>query len=282
MSAQLRERAASLAAQVRDYAKELDSARRALEVLASEDGWRDAGRRGKCVKALHACASHEPPDLRAFLAPLEDAVAGFLADRRRSFLDELIATAKAQNLACTMLGQQPPVVDLAGIQAEVDFDRESVELSYAREPLARVGFDAMAVLQERAARAAELAAVWPGAEVLFEALESAWRARLGREGKAPGERVHLVDLLPELVIEYERRGLRQSGTLSRAGLAFCLDRLARDGALERAGRRLELSTATGGSTKDKKRVLFLTAGMGGGQYYLAVRFVQAAGSGVVP
>ncbi|MCB9883063.1 MAG: hypothetical protein H6832_17050 [Planctomycetes bacterium] len=268
MTEALQRRAHELATALRDYAKELDKRRKALEALSDPAVWNERGTRERAYKAL--ASDTMPPALEAFVDELGQGIRDFVHERRQTFVDRFFDVAKERSLTLTEMGQQPPVFDAGGVQVEIDFDKEEAHLSYGREPLCKTALEPVHILDARKQETERLEASWPGADVMFDAFASAYRARLGRENKPAGERVFLVDLLPELQLEASLRGLR--GVIEdKAALAYCLDRLAREGALEREGQRIELGTATGGSTKDKKRVVFLRHGLGGGQYYLTAR-----------
>ena len=280
MLGELRERAKAFAFEAHKYTKEVDKVRKALEALATEAAWADGAQRKRCIKAIVGASELRAPVLDAFGEALQQGSEQFASELRRTFLDALVAEVERRKLAWQSVGQQPPVLDLAGISVTLDWDKECAALAYGREPLAKVSLVVGEVLSAREEQIDRLRSVWPGPDVFFAALDSAYRARAGREAKRPGERVHLVDLIPELLVEYELRGLRSPKTIfGRAELAYCLDRLAREGGLEQGQRRLELGTATGGSTKDKRQVLFLQAGMGGGQYYLSVCVAPTSGDG---
>ncbi|MDP6424367.1 MAG: hypothetical protein QGG14_06460 [Planctomycetota bacterium] len=278
MSGELRERVAATAASLRCYVKESEKARKALEALAVEQSWDDGAQCSKYVAAVRALAAAPPPDLGAISDELAAACDAQRRALRQTLLDRLIGAAEAENIEWRRIGDQPPVLNVGGIRVELDYDKQEARLAYAKEPLARCVLDPCQILEARCDQIARLTLAWPGADELFEAIESAYRARLGREAKPFGERVNLVDLVAELVVEYERRGLCKNATIGRAELAYALDRLAREGGLARHGHRLELGTATGGSTRDKKRVLFLASGLGGGQFYLTLRFAAAVGA----
>ena len=114
-------------------------------------------------------------------------------------------------------------------------------------------------------------------EVFVEHLWLAYRRCLLTEKKPVGERVELVDLLPELAmlnqgprfkLDPTRENFRPYG---KVRLAFDLARLRKSGTLTHQGYRLSLGTATIGTTRQKDRVLYLEEG-GRGQYYLSLAF----------
>lgn len=285
MSEEIQARARELAAALKARGKEIEKARKALEELGGGTAFRDAAARKRARKAIEDCGAGGLPDLAGFVTDLDQAARGHKQEMRLSFVDALLEAAAKESLPTRKLGDQPPVYDLGGMACTIDFDKEEARLGYAREAVARLPLDGERILEARQQALDKLTEAWPGKEAFFEAAWSAWRGRLGREGKPAGERVHIVDLLPELTLEYAERklwrGKKQEGLrpMTRQELAFCLDRLAHEGGLQHGNLRLELGTATGGSTKDKKNVLFLEAGMGGGQYYLSLRFVPQPGGG---
>lgn len=285
MSEEIQARARELATALKTRGKEIEKARKALEELGVGGALRDAGVRKRARKAIQDCAGGSSPDLAGYLAELDQAVKAWQQELRMSFVDSLLQAASAESLPTRKLGDQPPVYDLGGMACTIHFDKEEAELSYSRESVARLPLDPARILEARQENLEKLTEAWPGSEAFFEAAWSAYRGRLGREGKPLGERIHIVDLVPELTLEFAERKLwktnRREGprAMTRLDLAFCLDRLAHEGGLQQGSLRLELGTATGGSTKDKKNVLFLEAGMGGGQYYLSLRFVKQPGGG---
>ena len=286
MSDEIKKRAQESADRLGEHARELDKLRKALAALGGDAAWDDRAARRRAVDAmrralddeagLFATLSDAKSQLGDFFGELEPALEAHAQTRRARFLDDFVAAISEAGLQYRELGQQPPVLDVQGVQITIDFDKESASLAYGREPLAKSALDAPELLRVRKEQVRRLKASFPGPQDFFAAIDAAYRARVGREGRTTGDRVDLVDLLPELAVEYELRSwLGQGASIGRAELAFGLDRLAREGVLEQGGRRIELGSATGGTTRDKKRVLFLQAGLGGGQYYLSLRVTEA-------
>ncbi|MEZ5990413.1 MAG: hypothetical protein R3F30_15125 [Planctomycetota bacterium] len=280
MTQDFRDRARELATVCQARAKELDRLGRALAAVADEAGFRDPARRRKLAKELRDARllAEVTTDLGELGPALAEAERAWRQELHMGFVDRLLEAAAARGLEPRRLGDRPPVWGLGGLAVELDLDKEQALVSYAREEVARCALDPAAILDAVDEARAGLEAWWPGPERFFDALAAAWGARLGREGRPAGERVALVDLCDELAVELARRGLGPGKDLQpfpRVALAACLDRLAREGALQQGRLRLELGTATGGTTKDKRNVLFLEAGMGGGQYYLSLRFAPA-------
>lgn len=279
---ELRVEFGELAASVKEFGRDVEKLRKALDGLADSETWQNPTARKRCVQVLRDAASFEVPQVKSLLESLQPALREHRVRLRERFFADLEARLHEEGTSMRKIGDQPPVYDLSGLTLTLDFEKETASLSYAREEITKVPLDADLVLHAREELQGALQEGWCGSEAFFEALLSAYRARLGREGKPPGERIQLVKLCTELGVEYANRGLwpsKQKGlrTFERVELAFCLDLLAREGKLQQGKHRLELGTATGGSTKDKKQVLFLEAGMGGGQYYLSLRFVNGQG-----
>jgi hypothetical protein len=104
---------------------------------------------------------------------------------------------------------------------------------------------------------------------------------LAARGHTLGERVDLVDLRLPLALlrtgadRWRRIELAKTPSYERYQLAYQLQRLRKDQLLEKGGLRLDLGSATGGSTRQKHNVLFIPRAGGDGQYYLSLRFVKA-------
>ena len=118
------------------------------------------------------------------------------------------------------------------------------------------------------------------AERFIGQIFEAYAVRLHRTGQPLGTRLDLVDVLPELafVLQGERFWTNPQREnfhpYSRVQFAYDLGRLRRAGRLSHKGLRMSLGSATGGSTKQKDRVLYLEDDRGSGQYYLSIRFAK--------
>ena len=191
---------------------------------------------------------------------------------------QLREAAESAQLTCTMIGDSPPTLRLDPILVELDFKKGEAVLGYARLELARVPLDSDQILRERARQLAALDSEFDPADYLARLYE-AYRRALGLQKW--GERVDLVDLLPELafLLQSERFRKEPSKELfrpySRVRFAYDLARLRKSRQLEHLGARLSLGTATLGSTRDKSRVLYLEEAQQG-QYYLSLAFQGAS------
>jgi hypothetical protein len=86
--------------------------------------------------------------------------------------------------------------------------------------------------------------------------------------------VDLVDTLAPLAWLLDPSSGRKTTPYPRHMLAYQLYRLQREAHLQHEGLRLELGTATGGSTRHKAKVLFVPSSHTEGFYYLSLRFVS--------
>ncbi len=115
-------------------------------------------------------------------------------------------------------------------------------------------------------------------EEFFDALLAAYREELARRNEPAGERVVITDLLPRVAFQFQTDRFRSDPVAGlyrnygRARLAYDLSRLRREGVFARHGWRLNLGTATGASTQDKKKVLYVAEAPEQGQYYLTLWF----------
>lgn len=193
---------------------------------------------------------------------------------------QLREAAEAAGVACQPLGGEPPTFSLAPFTVEFDFKKGEAVLSYARMEAGRVPLDASRILAERARLAASLETEFDAAEYL-KMLINAYRRQLISAGLSWGERVDLVDVLPELAFLQQSERFRKDPNkeafkpYGKLRFAYDLARLRRSRQLELGGARLQLGTATLGSTRNKDRVMFLEEA-GQGQFYLSVSFSGSA------
>ncbi|MFN3199420.1 MAG: hypothetical protein ACE366_13535 [Bradymonadia bacterium] len=225
----------------------------------------------KALDALSAlsCAPIEQATVDALKGAIEQARGAW----RMQFLNGLKAEAQSQGVAFARLTQSE--VRLGEATAVLDLDKGVAKVCYAREPLTEVSAEPRALVSGVGKAMAELTSGGFDAAEVFEQITGAYRALLGRKSLPGGERVFLVDLIPELLPArqsdafWKRQDPRRLITVTRARLAWELDQLQKARALEQGGWRIVLGTATAGSASQKKKVLFLESGPGGGQYYLS-------------
>ena len=192
--------------------------------------------------------------------------------RRSRFASELKEGCAREGVELRVITKDPLELRLSPLGLLVDFDADHADLVFGRERLARCPARAEAVLAARREALATLEGKGWDPKAFFSALQLAWR-RLG-EGW-----VELSEILPELALALQSKRFRQDPTARnfdpypRVQLIYDLWRLRRDRQLSQGGRRLSLGPATGGSTRDKRRVFWLEDAAGNGQYHLTLRFV---------
>jgi hypothetical protein len=220
------------------------------------------------VAALRA-AMDALPATGDLAAALDEAGARWRLTR----LSALKAAAGEAGLAFQQLTSDEVRVGEATVTLRLD--QGTAEVKYARESLAAVPADGHAIVQEVRRQLAALAEASPEPAAVFDQLASAYKALLARKDLRFGERVELVEMLPELFLLRQPAGFwakpdpKKLRPMTRAQLAYDLDRLQQARALSRDGLRIVLGTATGGSAARKNQVLFLESGGAGGQYYLS-------------
>lgn len=182
-----------------------------------------------------------------------------------------------------MLTENPPEYRIPPFSARLDTHTMEVTLLYSRQEICQVAARPEAILEAAARAEKDLTARQDTPEQLFTLMLQAYRAVLGILGRAPGERVELADLLPQLALARQGRGFVQDPSpqrfrpYPRSRFLFDLARLRAARLLEQGGVRMDLGTATGDSVKRKSRVFYLEGPDGQGQYYLSVRFVPVRG-----
>ncbi|MFP4599792.1 MAG: hypothetical protein ACLFVJ_16150 [Persicimonas sp.] len=200
---------------------------------------------------------------------------------RMKFVQKLEILAGQRGLGLDKVSESPLVYHAEPLTFEIDFDAGSARVLFGHEPIAEVAMKPAALLDAREQAVEDLEARALDAEAFFDRLHDAYRTVLVADHAEFGERVDLVDVLvPLAVLGAERKRWRREGTdalepFGRVLLAYQLAGLRAEGVLERNGLRLELGAATGGTTRDKRDVLFVPVGAKGGQYYGSLRFTKA-------
>ncbi|MBI3927400.1 MAG: hypothetical protein HY319_17815 [Armatimonadetes bacterium] len=194
---------------------------------------------------------------------------------------ELGEAAASAGIEFATLTTDPPTYRLAPFTVEARFGKGLAVLSYAREALGETELDGAAILRarKRFLQALEGEAFDP--QSYFDQLQTAYRRVKAQSDARPGERVELVELLPELAFLMQSPKFRSNPVrenfrpYGKVRLAYDLARLKRSGTLGKDGVRLTLGTATIGTTRKKDRVLYLEDFGGRGQYYLSIAFQRS-------
>lgn len=281
---ELRDRLSAFSDRADEHFKRLSALRKACKQLLSNKGPFEPGLLADQLAAFEK-APLDGGQLEAERTDLLDAMAARLERTRKalrmSAVGALYRAAASAGLELRKVAEVPPTFFLAPVVVELDFEASSARILYAREVVTNTPLDPAAVL---AGRREVMASIRQGAldspdffDMLRRAYELVGQVRQVR----PGGRVDLVDLMVPLamlragVAKWRTLGDRKISPIPRHLLAYQLQRLRKDGLLEKDGVRLDLGVATGATTKKKRDVLFLPSPDGEGQYYLSIRFIKS-------
>lgn len=183
------------------------------------------------------------------------------------FPAELKQQAAAFRLVPRLIAESPEEWRLGPATVVVDRRRGTAQIRYAREPLARARCEAADVLSGWRRALDRLAAESLAPDQFLPALSQAYAQLLAEAGRAQGDRVALVDLVPAVARAAGRR------SYSRAQFAWDIARLRRERRLQHEGRRVLLDVATGAAGVQRRRVVWIEDESGAGQYYADFRLV---------
>ncbi|NOZ85320.1 MAG: hypothetical protein GXP49_03475 [Deltaproteobacteria bacterium] len=201
------------------------------------------------------------------------------AEHRRRLGKELKESFESGGFNARLVSDNPPSFKVGRFEIELNLDKMEAGISFCREPLRKVQAKPEKIMDAltREKRLIETSAVEQGR--FFDAILNAYKASLALYSGRMGDRVDLVDLLPQVAFMLQPDKFKEHPTkerfisYSRVQFIFDLNRLRESGLLTKSGFRLDLGTATGDSTRKKGRVFFLEDANGEGQYYLSARFV---------
>ncbi|MBN1336491.1 MAG: hypothetical protein JXB39_11070 [Deltaproteobacteria bacterium] len=238
----------------------------------------ERGDETRLARALERIRTNPEPCVDPEVAEAQAWLANRRATRRERFAVELRAACEREGVELVLLGRDPLELRLPPVSVGVDLEAGRAEVRFAGLEVRRTQAEADAVLTARAEAVAWLEGRdWDPAAWLA-VLKRAWlRASHGQETW-----VELTDVLPEVALLRQRRRFRRDPTARNfepypaVRFAYDLWRARRDGVLSTDGWRLSLGPATGGSTRDRSRVLLLEDARGQGQYHLTLRFVREA------
>lgn len=252
----------------------LDALARATRILKKAGKQLDEPVPAKIGKTAAELAACDVGRIAALAKALESWVEHERATRGARLRSELRQACEVADVPLAVLSRDPLELYLAPLTVRIDVEADRADLSFARVRLARCRADGAAVVAAREEQVAQLEGGAWEPETYLTQLRRAW-SRTGQ-----GTWVELVDVLPELALLRQSAAFRKDPTARRfepyprVQFAYDLWRLRRDRCLAAGGWRLTLGTATGGSTRDKSRVLWLEDGRGGGQFHLTLRFVK--------
>jgi len=237
-----------------------------------------SGKPAAIAKAAGRLGEADPPELGELRDALDSDLRAERAARGPTLAAALKRACESEGIGLAVLTRSPLELRLPPLGVQVDLEADRADLVFGRQRLARVGARADEILDARRAALAELEGKdWDPVAFLGRVFE-AWRALSPR-----GDWVELSEVFPRLAwlrqgsAFHKEPSARNFVPWSRAGFCYDLHRLRRDRCLNHDGWRLSLGPATGGSTRDKKRVFWLEDADGRGQYHLTLRFVGGAG-----
>jgi hypothetical protein len=241
-------------------------------------------------KVQDACRVLEQLDPRAFGLDMEFAglIEAVRADqqarlkaRRIEFGRSLMEAAQEAGLACRMIASDPMEFAIPPFTVVIDLEQNAARMLYAKLGLEELPARPDRIIPGLQKWVKALEGGW-SSEQFFDALHGAYENELFARKERPGERLAIADLLPRVAFLFQSDRFRADPVAGlyrdygRVRLAYDLSRLRREGVVHRNGSRLNLGTATGSSTQDKKKVLYIEESPGQGQYYLSVWFSAEA------
>ena len=279
----VKELARRLLAEVDKKSKEISNLQKALQKLAS------AAMLESPRKVKEACKLLEQSNPKALGLDIDFAelLESTAADQRRranerkvKFGRMLIESAESEGLACKMIATEPMEFSLPPFTVAVNLDQNLAHINYARLALEELPAkpDRITAALQKNLKMLEIG--W-SSEQFFDALYDAYRLQLFEKKGHRDERVVLTDLLAQVALSFQSDKFRSDPVVGnyraygRVRMAYDLSKLRRNGLLQRNGRRLNLGTATGSSTREKKGVLYIEESPGRGQYYLSIWFSPA-------
>ncbi|MBR4984545.1 MAG: hypothetical protein IKY83_02240 [Proteobacteria bacterium] len=173
-----------------------------------------------------------------------------------------------------VLSDSPLVIYMHPLTLEVHFEQTKAVWTYAHEPLQTVSLAPDEIIAAHRALVETFRASRIDSLSFWNVCRLCYDMVLLKDGQPSGSRVDIVELLPPLAWLWPNT-IKKTTAFPRYLLAYQLQKLRSDKLLQQQNIRLELGTATGGSTRNKANVLFVPMGAFEGQYYLSICFKQA-------
>lgn len=170
-----------------------------------------------------------------------------------------------------ILSDIPLVIYLHPLTLEVQFEQMKSSWTYAHETLQTVSLDPDEILASHKSLLDTFRASRIDSQSFWSIFKTAYEMVLLKNGQPAGSRIDIVETLTPLAWLWPNAAaLKKNGAFPKYLLAYQLQKMRADGLLQNHGLRLELGTATGGSTRNKANVLFVPSGPSEGQYYLSI------------
>ncbi len=181
-----------------------------------------------------------------------------------------------KNNSLRIISDNPLVIFINPLTLEVQFEQMKAVWTYAHELLQTTSLDPEEILEAHKSLVDVFRATRIDSQQFWNILKLAYDMVLLKKKEPAGASVDIVELLPPLAWLWPNlAAMKKTAVFPRYLLAYQLQKLRADKLLQNHGLRLELGTATGGSTRNKNNVLFIPMGVSEGQYYLSICFRQA-------
>ena len=215
------------------------------------------------------CGDHQSDIIESLTSRLRDL-------RANAHHDMIVGLTKGMSEKpehMKVISDIPLVIYLHPLTLEVQFEQKKAVLTYAHEALATTSLDPDEILKTRA----ELLDIFRASRIdsvrFWDVCRMAYEMVLLKNGQSAGSRVDIVELLPPLGWLWPNTSaFKKNASFPKYLLAYQLQKLRSDRMLEHQNVRLDLGTATGGSTKNKANVIYIPMGASEGQYYLSICF----------
>lgn len=281
----INELAARLLSRVDEKNKELAVLQKALKTLASPDSLESPR---KVEEACRQLGVFDPGlvgldmDFTELLQAAEEDQLERAANRRSEFGRSLKECAEEKSISCRLITTDPMEFSVEPFTVVADLEQNKAVVLYARLPVEELQAKPERIITAAEKNLKRLEAGW-SSEEFFDALSKAYEMWLFDRKAPKGERAPIAGLLPFVALCFQNEKFRTDPKASnyraygRVHMAYDLSKLRRNGLLHRSDRRLNLGTATGSTTRDKKGVLYVEDRPGQGQYYLSIWFSTPEG-----
>ncbi|MCL2325257.1 MAG: hypothetical protein FWC40_01955 [Proteobacteria bacterium] len=175
-----------------------------------------------------------------------------------------------------IISDNPLVLFIHPLTLEVQFEQSRAQWMYAHEPLQTTSLDPEEIMGTYEQILDAIRAMRIDSGQFFSCCRKAYDMALIKDGLAMGSRVDLIELMAPLAWLWplDKRAKKSFAALPRHILAYQLQKLRADKMLQHQGWRMDLGSATGGTTRNKANVLYIPQGPSEGQYYLSICFRQ--------
>ena len=231
----------------------------------------------KIRKLLDRCFLITDEQVQETAAELSAALEAFLAESRKSFLQEFRDEAKRQGVDAQL---RDSVFFAGGLRLSPDLSKGRCELRFAEEVVEReLPLDARRCLDALTKHSNRLLKAREPADVILSALHAAYLGASGQRELGPGEYAPIIAVLGQMVIQRQSPAFRRDPTrrrfsdYSRVDFSadLCALRSARQ--LDIRGQRLHLQTAVIDTAGKRARSISVPSEDGRSMiYYQALAF----------